>query len=365
MALAEAELVGNMASRLCVAHVFFDRPEWAATLAADAKVTMVSPLYASLADFDLVAPMLARRKEAASLLDLVETFGDRMLDVLLDLYNAKVIDPAELAEALALFADPRAAARLAKELVKQRARPHALAYFARHADLANEVLGPMAEGRSRAALLARETLESAERLHENAGIDEATELPDALRGPARKMDPSLRVERLTRPRLANGKALPLSALTCLLDLLKRSPVETPDPVLVDVLGALDRRSAAELGAEAVTRWSRILADYDQLQPFEQLVRPIAPIGVEEIVVSPPPVPIKGFAPWEAMRAIGFAGKQAPLVAKFAHDKPIRGTIPSHRTPRKSECVSLVHSDNFQRSNGRSRKASCRIRPCAS
>jgi hypothetical protein len=85
---------------------------------------------------------------------------------------------------------------------------------------------------------------------------------------------------------------------------------------------------AELGPERVSRWSRILADYRLLQPFEQLARPIAAIDGLEIVVGPPPVPIKGFALWEAMRKVGFAGPQAPLASKLQRGKPIRGSVPS-------------------------------------
>src|SRR5207244_8000760 len=129
---------GNLASKLCIAHVFFDRPEWAAIVAKQIiedkriETTLVTPLYASLADFDLVAPLLAKRRGGASLLDLVETFGERMLEVLLALYGSKMRDPADVAEALSVFADDRAAARLAQELIKKKSRPQIFAYFRRH-----------------------------------------------------------------------------------------------------------------------------------------------------------------------------------------------------------------------------------------
>jgi hypothetical protein len=343
MALADADFEnGNLASKLCIAHVFFDRPEWAAAVAKqiveDKKIDkmLVAPLYASLADFDLVAPLLAKRKGSASLLDLVETFGERILDALLALYGSKMHDPADVAEALSVFADDRAAARLAEELIKKKSRAHTLAYFARHPDLAERALRPMAEGRSKAALLARETLEAAERSIANAALEEASmdDVPEALRAPpwlakkrARnpKLDPTLRIEGLTRPRLSNGKALPLPAVTNLLGYLARSTIEKPELMLAEIVGSLDRRTLAELGWELARHW--------ELRPRKReqwMIDSLVVLADDEIVRRTSPAMKHS----RIYRVLGFIGTDAAAfelltaIARLARSKrPLDARVP--------------------------------------
>jgi hypothetical protein len=176
---------------LAVAHP--SRPEWAAEVgrAILGNTAMRSPpitsVFMSLRDIDLVRPLLARRASFNPLVDLVETFGDGALPILLERLESPHdrYDLKHAAVALSAFESGDVARAMAKHLGKKEVRGTAIPYYLRFPALAKTALEDAALGRNKNAKLAAQILEqvgravSAERAIDIAPLDEATaeELP--------------------------------------------------------------------------------------------------------------------------------------------------------------------------------------------
>ncbi|CAN5379755.1 hypothetical protein BH09MYX1_BH09MYX1_18910 [soil metagenome] len=183
---------GSLAQRTTIAYVFFEEHAWGDAIAAQwlpQKNRMLEYLYPIVHDFELAKQLVRGRENARSFLELVETFGDEMLPVLLEV-GAAPTNPFDLkyaAEALSLFDDDRVASWLAALVAKTKVRPYVQSYFALHPDRAEAAFAPIAKGKTKTAKVAAEFLASATRAAASATSvsDEATaaEVPKILADP--------------------------------------------------------------------------------------------------------------------------------------------------------------------------------------
>lgn len=212
----------HLKTTLCVAHP--SRPEWAAAVANAILATPsmryppIQHVLMSLATFELVSPLLARRAYVQSLLDLVEPFGERIVPVLMELLE-KPKDRHELkhaAIALGVFEGQEIARAFARQLGKKQVREVAIPYFLRYPAVSLPALTELAPGKTKAARLAAQLLQQVERVAaieatptEAVPTDEATneELPWILVSPPwiksrrgkRTSEEVVKVELLERP----------------------------------------------------------------------------------------------------------------------------------------------------------------------
>jgi hypothetical protein len=205
----------NLGKRTTIANAFFEETAWCDDVCRDwlaRGVRRSAPLNDIVCDFDLATAIIRNRDSAWAYVPLVERFGERMLPVLVamagapfDRYHAR-----DVAEALALFDEPTAAAAMARLLQQSSSRPHALDYFTRHPERADDALAAVATMKGRAAKIAREVLAGAKRAAESAVApdDEAApgDLPLALARPPwldeakpRKPSTQLALERVDLP----------------------------------------------------------------------------------------------------------------------------------------------------------------------
>ena len=183
----------NLGQRTMIAHALFDEPlvdpnevcrAWLAK-----GLDRIAPLYAIVTDFDVACELLKKKEGSWSYFELINTFGERMLPVLVELakgpfdrWHAK-----DVAESLALFDDPLAAQGMLSLLSLASSRPMALSYFGRFPQHAEAALAGLAGMKGRAAKIAREVLAGAQRALASAvpASDEATaeEMPRAIAHP--------------------------------------------------------------------------------------------------------------------------------------------------------------------------------------
>ncbi len=175
----------NLGQRTTIAYTFFEEPlgddvcrAWLKT----ANVNRVAPLNALVQDLELAKEIIANKDSAWDYFDLIERFGDAMLPLLVglaekpfDSYHAR-----NVAEALALYDDPLAAEAMVKLLSKAPSRPHAIAYFSRFPHHAEAALASLDKVKGRAAKIAREVLEGAQRAHVGAVKPEDEAQPEDL-----------------------------------------------------------------------------------------------------------------------------------------------------------------------------------------
>jgi hypothetical protein len=182
----------RLGQRTTIAYTFFEEAEWGDQVAKQwlpEKFRPLAYLYPIVRDFDVAKELVLKRENARSFLELVATFGEAMLPILLEV-GAAPQNPYDLkyaAEALSLYDDERVAAWLASLVAKTKVRPYVQAYFAVHPDRAEAAFAPLVKGKTKAAKVAAEFLASATRA---AGTtvdpsNEATleELPKILREP--------------------------------------------------------------------------------------------------------------------------------------------------------------------------------------
>jgi len=174
----------NLSQRTTIAYAFFEEPlgddvcrDW-----IKAGVGRQAPLHALVQDFDLAKQLVLEKSGSWDYFDLIERFGDRFLPVLVGLaekpfdnYHAR-----DVAEALSLYDDPIAADAMTKLLSTAASRPHAIAYFARFPHHAEAALAKVDEMKGRAAKIAREVLEAAQRAHVGAVAPEDEATPEDL-----------------------------------------------------------------------------------------------------------------------------------------------------------------------------------------
>ncbi len=181
----------NLIQRTTIAFAFFEDSlgndvarAWLAT-----GKTRNPKIYAMVTDFELARQLVMKKDGSWLYFDLIETFGDKMLPLLVEL-AANPFDRwhcRNIAEALAVFDDPVAATAMVKLLNQASSRPHALSYFGKFPHHAEAALAAIDGMKGRAAKIAREVLAGAQRALASAvpAEDEASpdELPVALRNP--------------------------------------------------------------------------------------------------------------------------------------------------------------------------------------
>ena len=175
-----------------IAWAFFEEKAWSDEVCAEWLAKGVQrhvPLNAMVSDFELAKKIIADKSSSWNYMPLIERFGDAMLPVIVEMadkpfdrYHAK-----DVAEALSMFDDPKAAASMVKLLQQASSRPLALSYFGAYPHYAEAALASVENMKGRAAKIAREVLTGAQRVVTNAIApeDEATleELPRVLASP--------------------------------------------------------------------------------------------------------------------------------------------------------------------------------------
>lgn len=196
----------NIGQKTTIAYAFFEEADWAnevCKLWLDQKNRALDYLYPIVRDFAVAKRLVEERENARSFLELVETFGDAMLPILLEV-GAAPKNPYDLkyaAESLSLFDDERVATWLASLVAKTKVRPFVQAYFALHPERAAAAFGPITKGKTKTAKVAAEFLAAATRAASSAtpAEDEAdlADLPKIL------VDPPW--EQSKRPKRPNTK----------------------------------------------------------------------------------------------------------------------------------------------------------------
>jgi hypothetical protein len=186
----------NLGQRTTIAYVFCGEPGVWETLGNDVARAWLATgntrnptLHAMVTDFDLARELVMKKDGSWAYYDLIQTFGDRMLPLLIEL-AASPFDrwhSRDVAEALGLFDEPDAAKAMVKLLNLSASRPHALVYFGRFPHHANAALEALDGLKGRTAKIAREVLAGAQRALAGAVSteDEATadEMPRVLAKP--------------------------------------------------------------------------------------------------------------------------------------------------------------------------------------
>lgn len=141
----------------------------------------VELLYAIVRDLELAKKVMSKRSTSRSYYELVRTFEDEFLPVLLELFEEPrdEFDLWHCARSMVLYDDVRVGEKLATVFRKGRIKPYATDFFVRFPHHAETVLGPMAKGKTKAAQFAREILEGARR-KADAGPPSAEAKPEAL-----------------------------------------------------------------------------------------------------------------------------------------------------------------------------------------
>ena len=116
---------------------------------------------------------------------------------------------------------------------------------------------------------------------------------------APKLPPLYRANAFTRPRLVDGRALPLAAMQALGEMLKLSPVDAPYAGLADVRDACDPRSLADLAWDMARGWELAGAKKADAWMFDALVH----LADDEIVRRTTPA-IKSPRVLEVLAQIG-------------------------------------------------------------
>jgi hypothetical protein len=181
-----------LGQKTALAWAFFEEKAWSDEVCSawvEKGIQRNVPLNAMVSDFELAKKIIADKSSNWNYAPLIERFGDQMLPVIVEMaekpfdrYHAK-----DVAEALAMFDDPKAAASMVKLLQQASSRPLALSYFGQYPHYAEAALASVENMKGRAAKIAREVLTGAQRVVTSAikPEDEATidELPRVLGRP--------------------------------------------------------------------------------------------------------------------------------------------------------------------------------------
>ncbi len=181
----------NLGQRTTIAYAFFEEPlgddvcrAWIAK-----GINRAVPLNALVRDFELAKTIVKNKDSSWNYFDLIETFGEAMLPVIIELAQAPFdrYHSRDLAEAVSLFDDPAAAAAMLKMVDLAPSRPFALTYFGKFPHHAEAALASIATMKGRGAKIAREVLAGAQRALDAAvpAADEASpeEMPRVLAQP--------------------------------------------------------------------------------------------------------------------------------------------------------------------------------------
>ncbi len=195
----------SLAQKTTIAYALFERTDWAAEVCRDAASAGGMPhemLYPLVTDKDVACDLARKRTKPRSLLELVVTFGEDVLPLLLEIARApRDNDARHLSEALAQFDDPRAAEALAPLVKYAIARPYVQAYFGRYPRFSG-ALAPIG------SKIAREVHAGAKRAESATDGATATpgELPPIFRAPPwlektrpRRLKITLSVTPIERP----------------------------------------------------------------------------------------------------------------------------------------------------------------------
>lgn len=274
----EAWIASTEDRKILLATAFPDRPEWAAEVAARALKPPVSgylparQIFMSLRDPALAALLLSTASWVESFADVIETFGDDALAMILA-YAPRAqwkTQRRAVAMGLSVFDSEDVAALFVKWLPKREVRVIATEWFARFPNLGHAALK---SGKGRFAL---KILEQRERAGE--AIDPATEateddLPEVLVSPPWKkrargapkpkitepkraptLPKSWDAARFHRPRTTEGKPLPLAACDEIGRMLKMSTLGERWHGLDAIIPFCDRHSLAEFAWDIAQAW---------------------------------------------------------------------------------------------------------------
>ncbi len=177
----------TLVQKTTIAYAFFDEPAWTSEVSR-AWATSADPfpadvVYAIVTDLDVARELVKRRTQPRSLLELVATFGDDALSLIVEAAaNPRDGEARWIAEALAQFDDLRAAKAIAPLVKHAPARPFVQDYFARYPHYEAALSG--AGGGGKAAMIAKEVRAGARRATEkHVGESSIDELPPLFRAP--------------------------------------------------------------------------------------------------------------------------------------------------------------------------------------
>ena len=180
-------LSAALVQKTTIAYTFFDEPAWTSEVcrawASSTEPFPADVVYAIVTELETARALVKRRTQARSLLELIETFGDDALPLLVEAAgNPRDGEPRWIAEALAQFDDVRAAEALAPLVKHAPARPFVQDYFARYPQYEAALSG--AGGGGKAAMIAKEVRAGAKRATEkHEGELRFDELPPIFRAP--------------------------------------------------------------------------------------------------------------------------------------------------------------------------------------
>ena len=320
----------SLGQKLTGSWTFFEEEPWVddtarTWLAHPTTKISIAFLYATIRDFDLLHEVWSHRKQARSYLEILATFGERAVDLLLDTWdnplpggmgNGKYGGPdqQQAARALALVDDPRVALRLAKGLRWATTKPAAAEFFARFPHHATKEMPP--------GVLP---------IHEEAPPTEAKPgaLPPALRKDPRRPDKAMPAawnpKAFRRPLLKNGTALPIEAIERIGMMLALSTPAKPWPDLAAVKAACDARSLAELSWDCLRAW-----DLAGRKPGAKWMRDsIVHLADDEVVRrTTPGVKADGVIP--ALEALQTPAAIMELLTIEHHAKRLKGPYGCHK-----------------------------------
>jgi hypothetical protein len=177
----------SLVQKTTLAYTFFDERAWTSEVcrawAASSDPLPADFVYPIVSDLEVAQELVKRRTQARSLLELVETFGDDALQLIVEAAsNPRDGEPRWIAEALAQFDDSSAAEAIAPLVKHAPARPFVQDFFARHPQHEAALSG--AGGGGKAAMIAKEVRAGAKRATEKHDGELAVEeLPPIFRAP--------------------------------------------------------------------------------------------------------------------------------------------------------------------------------------
>jgi hypothetical protein len=177
----------TLVQKTTAAYTFFDELAWTSEVcrawAISTEPFPADVVYAIVADLDVARELVKRRSQARSLLELVATFGDDALPLLVEASaNPRDGEARWIAEALAQFDDMEAAEAIAPLVKHAPARPFVQDYFARYPQHEAALSG--AGGGGKAAMIAKEVRAGAKRATEkHEGVVAMDELPPLFSAP--------------------------------------------------------------------------------------------------------------------------------------------------------------------------------------
>lgn len=222
-------------------------------------------LFEFVRDPALVTRLAKKAPGSVPAFDLVRDLGLDATDAVIA-HHDKEPNYEWAAEALSMIESPAAAKQMAQSLGKKRTTQIAKEYFERRPDLAVPVLEPIVKGDAKLAPFARPVLEAILRAHPELGtgpqkvvakVASASSVPRSLATPPQLKKAVTLPEwsnNLPQVLLANGTALPESAIQNLLLVLHESPLGAPHPALAEVKASCDPKSLAGFAWALFESW---------------------------------------------------------------------------------------------------------------